>query len=289
MKKLLVLATLVALFALAVKPAVAAKKEEDEGLNEFDGENINIENLLGAKKYLWHLSGSVMPEPPYGSMDIPGSDTASKLVVHQKNKKEIIKLKGVMKGLHPNTTYTVYLSNGYTPYQDTGWDLTGNYVFDFEWNGAGYPNDVVLTQTGSNITGSIYYPNQSSPTVTGTVVGSISGNAVTLTVDYDDRPYNRTMTGTIDSTGNITGNWSDDNSPTYDNGSWATTSGNAVKTHTGDTGWPGLLTGVSPFTFKTNCKGKAIWHYKLNMPVTALSVWINEAGATMLISDSITF
>ena len=72
-------------------------------------------NLAGAKEVDWNLSGDVMPVPPYGSFDIEGSDIASKLIVNQPNGNVEVTVTGVMKGLDPNTTYTVILSNGYTP------------------------------------------------------------------------------------------------------------------------------------------------------------------------------
>ncbi|MBN1971797.1 MAG: hypothetical protein JW870_20730 [Candidatus Delongbacteria bacterium] len=72
-------------------------------------------NLAGAVEVPWNLSGDVMPVPPYGSIDIPGSDTASKLIVNQPNGSVKVTLTGVMSGLVPNTEYTVYLANAYVP------------------------------------------------------------------------------------------------------------------------------------------------------------------------------
>jgi hypothetical protein len=76
----------------------------------------------GAKLVKWNLSGAVMPVPPYGSIDIPGSDTASKLMVTRPKGNNRAAITGVMNGLKPNTTYMVALSNGYTPFPvDSGW------------------------------------------------------------------------------------------------------------------------------------------------------------------------
>mgnify|MGYP001768376835 CR=1 FL=1 len=72
-------------------------------------------NLAGAVNVDWNLSADVAPVPPYGSRDIPGSDTASKLIVNQPNGNNEVVITGVMKDLHSNTTYTVYMSKGYTP------------------------------------------------------------------------------------------------------------------------------------------------------------------------------
>jgi hypothetical protein len=99
----IILITALVLLCIAVAPSMAVKPAD---------------NHAGAQKYSWHLSGDVMPVPPYGSQDIPGSDTASKLIVNQPNGKIVVMINGVMNGLDPNTTYTVYLSNGYIPQTD---------------------------------------------------------------------------------------------------------------------------------------------------------------------------
>jgi len=248
-------------------------------------------NFPGAQKVDWNLSGAVMPAP-YGSMDIPGSDIKSRLIVNQPRCDTKALINGEMKGLNPNTLYTVYLSNGYTAYKDTGWNISGSYIFDYEWNGGHYPNDVIITQTGSSVTGTINWPSGSPYLVSGTVAGTVTGNTVILTVAYNDRPYLRTMTGTIAADGSISGNWNDANPPANDNGSWSTPSGVALKTHTGDVGWPGLFTNtVQPFTFTTNRMGMGEWHLNLgksDFPAAGtytLSVWVNGGGATILISD----
>ncbi|MBN1367671.1 MAG: hypothetical protein JW967_07075 [Dehalococcoidales bacterium] len=85
------------------------------------------DNMAGAVKVAWNLSAAVMPVPPYGSQDIPGSDTASKLIVNQPNGKVEVAMTGAMKGLNADTTYTVYLSKCYEPYVDTGWDIEGDW------------------------------------------------------------------------------------------------------------------------------------------------------------------
>jgi len=163
--------------------------------------------------YAWNLSGEVMPVPPYGSRDIPGSDEASKLIVNQPKGDELVTIYGVMNGLHPYTTYTVYLSRGYDKYTPT--DVRGNYT----WLVLGtYEHDITI----------------------------------------------------------------------------------ALQNPDGTTGWPGLFTSsIQPFTFTTDDTGSGSWHINMrasgfpNGPGTpsltsgpdTLSVWINEAGGTMLISD----
>lgn len=108
-------------------------------------------------------------------------------------------------------------------------NISGSYVFNYEWNDGYYPNDVVLTQTGQSVTGTIGWPSGQNPyLVEGTVVGTVVGDVVTLTVDYNDRAYDRTMTGTIGSDGSMSGNWTD-GLPSTDLGTWSTVAGISVK------------------------------------------------------------
>ena len=255
------------LFALTgTKPSLAAKPSD---------------NKAGAKTYEWHLSGEVMPVPPYGSLDILGSDIASKLIVNRPNGNVTTNVTGVMGGLHPNTTYTVYLSNGYTSYTPKSvlgtwkWTVLGTYVHDITIDSQN--SDGTFSGTGGWPTGS--NPYQTSEIITGQIVG----NNVTFTTTYLG-PYNLgytvTVTGTINPDGSISGSspWS-----------WYTSAGTVVPA-AGSTGWPGLLPGVSTFTFTTDSEGEGSWHYNFKgVALGAFSVWINGGGATILISDSIEF
>lgn len=63
---------------------------------------------------LWHLSGDVMRVPPYGSMDIPSSDSASKLTVQQLQDEGNVKIRCDMKGLRPLTRYRLAISKWYS-------------------------------------------------------------------------------------------------------------------------------------------------------------------------------
>ncbi|MFH1401780.1 MAG: hypothetical protein ABIG40_02355 [Parcubacteria group bacterium] len=244
----------------------------------------------GAQTYSWYLSGDVMPVPPYGSRDIPGSDTASKLIVNQPNGNTVVTMTGVMKGLNSNTTYTVYLSKGYTSYTPTS-IRTETWV----WNVLGtYFHDVTITQQNPDGTfsGTAGYPSDDAPwdqpnETTETITGQIVGNTFYMTTVYHG-PYNPgytvTAVGTIQSDGSIIGTtpWS-----------WSAPEG-TVTLAAGSTGWPGLFTStVQPFTFVTDEYGAGSWHVNLtdaDLPGSEssykLSVWINEAGATMLISDT---
>jgi len=245
-------------------------------------------NLASAQKVAWNLSADVMPVPPYGSRDIPGSDTASKLIVNQPNGNTEVTITGAMNGLNPETTYTVYLSKGYTPYVPL--DVTGIYT----WLVLGtYHHDLVITTQNPDGTfsGTGGYPVGSSPyTAPGqtpeVITGQVEGNQITFTTTYLG-PYNpgysATVSGTIAADGSMSGT-----SPWE----WHTTSGAATPA-SGSTEWPGLFTStVPPFTFTTDAYGAGSWHVNLidsDFPepgTYTLSVWINEAGLTMLISDS---
>ncbi len=249
------------------------------------------DNLAGAGEVPWNLSGDVMPVPPYGSMDIPGSDTASKLIVNQPNGNVEVAVTGVMKGLDPNKTYFVILSSGYTPYLDTGWDVSGSYVINVEYLGTDYPETLILTQDGEDITGislDTIPPGSFFTVYDGTVVDNvinIYANKGSLVVH---------MVGTIGADGSMSGDWADED-PGTRTGTWASTGGAALKTHTGDTGFPGDFNNYPRFTFLTDEFGAGSWHFNLrndDFPVVGrtydLSVWINGAGRTILISDTFT-
>ena len=65
------------------------------------------------KEVKWNLSGTVMPQPEYGSGDILNSDKESVLTIDQTDTQ--VQITGDMSGLNKNTTYSVLLANGYAP------------------------------------------------------------------------------------------------------------------------------------------------------------------------------
>jgi hypothetical protein len=251
-----------------------------------------VGNTAGAVKYGWHLSGAVMPVPPYGSIDIPGSDTASKLIVNQPMGTTQVAITGVMNGLNPNTTYTVYLSKGYTPYVFTGWNVAGTYTVNVEYLGNNYPETLILTQSGNTING-VSLDTVPPGSFFGIFDGTVTGNQVTI--HSNNGALYTDLVGTIASDGSISGNWSDVTGQlSFRTGTWASTSGAAVKNYTGDTGWPGLFAStIQPFTFVTDAYGAGSWHVNVkDADLVAsgsapykLSVWIN-VGGTILISDN---
>ncbi len=258
-------------------------------------------NLAGAVKVPWNLSGAVMPVSPYGlygTMDIPGSGTASKLIVNQPNGAVEVTITGVMNGLKSNTEYTVFLANSYEPYVYTGWSITGDWIFRGEFGGSNYDHDYTITQTGSTFSGTGGFPASGPPySITEVVTGIIDAMGGTITlffIDYDNSSYWVEATGTINPDGTITGTWG--NTSQGSGHPWYSISGNATKNHTGDDWFTGLFTNtIQPFTFVTDADGSGSWHINLrdgDFPpeggTYALSVWINEAGGTMLISDNFT-
>jgi len=286
MKKLiLLLGTLTLVLSMIMVtslPALAAKPAD---------------NLAGAQKIAWNLSGAVMPVPPYGLHDIAVSDTASKLIVNQPNGKTLVTITGAMSGLHANTVYTVYLSNGYTPYVDTGWSVTGqwdaNFVATIGAIGT-YPHHMTLTQAGGALTGDGYY----IPATQYTWVidsGSVTGNHVVFHLHYTGghpATWTTDVDAYIQNDGSLQGTWIDSDG---NSGTMTSYSGLATKTHTGDSWWPGFFTSTVPaFTFTTDASGAGSWHINLTAadfptggPSYQLSVWINEAGGTVLISNTL--
>ena len=251
-------------------------------------------NLAGAVKVPWNLSAEVMPVPPYGSQDIPGSDTASKLIVNQPNGNTEVTITGAMNGLNPDTTYTVYLSKEYEPYIYTGWNITGAWVLRLHYGNSIYDHDVVINvHSDSTFTGTGGYPAGGEPynypyneTITGTI--NVTSGEVTIHSDYQNG-YFYDATGTIAPDGTMSGTWKGSGQPLY---TWESIDGHATN-HTGDIGWPGLFTSTVPqFTFMTDEYGAGSWHVNLKdtdfsgSDTYNLSVWINGAGGTMLISDN---
>jgi hypothetical protein len=233
--------------------------------------------------------------PPYGSVDIPGSDTASKLIVNRPNGNTVLTMTGDMNGLSPLTTYTVYVSNGYTPYVNTGWDITGTW--EMQALGA-YDHDCTLAQSDTAFTGTCDWPAVGPYSIHETITGIIdpmtgaisswhgvyypSGSTAATGYEYE-------ATGTIQADGKFVGSVADNQG---NSGSWNSISGAAQKTHTGDTYWPGLFPTVSKFTFTTDKFGSGNWHVNLKDAnfsgpgIYPLSIWINGAAGTILISDT---
>jgi hypothetical protein len=305
MKRIVLVSVLVvAIVALMTSPALAAKpnsnpvKPKQANVNQSAAPKQKPKQA-GAEKVPWNLSGAVMPIPPfglYGTGDIPGSDTASKLIVNRPNGNTWLTLTGIMRGLAPRTTYTVYISNGYTPYVQTGWNVSGSYTIHLTFEGTTYVEYLVLTQTESGITGTLALDEAGTLSLWNIDSGSVTGDQLTFSAHYqDDLGMVATFSATIADDGTLVGGAWADAAPGTRSGEWASTAGNAMMTHTGDTEWPGLFSaGVQPFSFTTTPSGNATWHKNLKMAILpgpgtySVSAWVNGPAGTLLISDTFT-
>ena len=291
MKKLFYLIVLILILGLALTgctllsnvgqvPATSQTKVKPEGLG-------------GAQTYAWHLSGDVMPVPPWGLIDIPGSDTASKLIVNQPNGNVEVAVTGVMNGLDSNTEYTVYPSNAWSTSEK--WNIVGDWSLRFMLGTGIYDHDMIVTfqnmYTGK-FSGTGWSTTQSTPKtwdIQGT--SEVVGSTITLDLIYTTAGAGYTVhaVGTIGDTGEIIGGtWS---SSASQNGTWSSYSGMAILETVGN-GWPGLFNNLETFTFMTDEFGAGSWHFNLkndDFPGSGtydLSVWINKGGSTILISEN---
>jgi hypothetical protein len=218
----------------------------------------------GTQNVAWNLSGSVMPTPPYGtfgSLDsnyVQARANSTLSVTVSKTKPTDVAMTACFSNLKPNTNYRLTLSNSYTPYVDTGWDTTGSYVINVNYLSVDYPENLVLAQSGPNITGTsliLVTPPGGSPwTITG---GSVTGINVVFNAYYNSNPSNTAQfVGTINtSNGSMSGTWGDTAGGSR-TGTWASTSGAALHTHTGDTAWTGLFsTNIPAILFKSDKHG----------------------------------
>ena len=251
-----------------------------------------VGNQAGAEEVPWNLSGDVMPVPPWGLSDIPGSDTASKLIVNQPNGNTEVAVTGVMKGLNPNTVYTVFPSNAWSTSEK--WNITGDWDLRFIYGG-NYDHEMTVTfqdmYTGAFTGTGNGIPN---PTTTWDIQGTseVVGNSITLDLIYTgvNSGYTVHAEGTIDSTTGaiVSGTWSSSASQT---GTWSSFEGHATKETVGN-GWPGPFYGQTTFTFLTDENGAGSWHFNLknadfSVPGTYnLSIWVNKPGATILVSNN---
>jgi len=112
------------------------------------------------------------------------------------------------------------------------WNVAGNWIISFEYQGLQYPHDMILTQTGTDLTGSGGYPVGGPYQYPWTITsGSVSGDAIDFYAIYHDCPVaGATMhvTGTIASDGTMSGSWSDNAWGQDRSGTWTTTSGHAT-------------------------------------------------------------
>ena len=243
-------------------------------------------NTAGAEEVPWNLSGAVMPVPPWGLSDIPGSNTASKLIVNQPNGNVEVAVTGVMKGLNPNTVYTVFPSKAWST--SDKWNIVGDWSLRFMYGGA-YDHDMTVTFQNMH-TGVFSGTGHNSHTWDILGTSEVVGDNIYLDIKYQGSTYEVYAVGTINVAGSIVdGTW---NSNVGQSGTWSSYAGMATILHDVGNGYPGLLPGQQTFTFLTDEDGAGSWHFNLkndDFPVSGtydLSVWINKPGATILISDN---
>jgi hypothetical protein len=127
------------------------------------------------------------------------------------------------------------------------WNLNGAYTFDFEYQSGHYVHDATISgqDSSGNFTVSGGYPAGGAYSFAWSGTGNVSGNAVTLSVDYTAGApgTHMDMTGTVGSNGTLSGNWSDNFGGTRA-GTWASATGHAdpvgsqvVVTPTNTQGW----------------------------------------------------
>ena len=251
------------------------------------------ENLAGAVKVPWNLSGAVMPVPPWGLSDIPGSDTASKLIVNQPNGNTEVTITGAMNDLKSNTEYTVCLSNAWSASEK--WNITGDWELDMSVVvGGPFYEMYDMTVTSQNMYTGVFSGTLQSNTNAWIIQGTskVIGDVVNLDLIHKyTSGYTVHAEGTIDTDGAIiNSSWS---SSAGQSGTWNSMLGNAEKETVGN-GYPGQFPGQVRFTFTTDEYGSGSWHINLRdsdfdgLGDYNLSVWINGAGRTILISDNFT-
>ncbi len=118
---------------------------------------------------------------------------------------------------------------------NAAWDVSGNYVVDFEYAGSDYAHDVTLIQNASgDLTGNGGHP-AGGPHVYTWVIdsGEVSGSDINFAAHYTasaDAVTPLTVmyaTGTIAADGTLSGVWSDNYQGGARNGTWSTASGTA--------------------------------------------------------------
>lgn len=110
------------------------------------------------------------------------------------------------------------------------WNLNGAYTFDFEYGGS-YVHDATITAQDSdgNFLISGGYPAGGPYSYAWNGTGTVSGDAVTMSVDYTVGAVgtHMDMTGTVAANGTLSGDWTDDFGGTR-TGTWSSASGHAA-------------------------------------------------------------
>lgn len=111
------------------------------------------------------------------------------------------------------------------------WNVSGDWVFDYHYGSSVNLHDMTLVQdeagslTGSGGAFSGSLPYQYPWTI---VDGSVNGDAINITANYDLLPCSFSLEGTIHTNGTMSGTWEDNCFGTR-NGTWSTTEGEAAR------------------------------------------------------------
>jgi hypothetical protein len=89
------------------------------------------------------------------------------------------------------------------------WNLNGSNVVTLTFNGGSYSYNVVLTQKGSCLTGTLT-DTHASPTLSLPITGTVSGSDVVFSVTYPTGVQKtRTFTGKVSRHGAVSGTWAE--------------------------------------------------------------------------------
>jgi len=166
-----------------------------------------------------------------------GSDRCSS-DLNERNDSELDNSKDIIKTGHSNEATDKNDSNLNDNQKlcvcTTSWNISGAWKINVVYLGVTYPENLVLTQTISGLSGSITLVGGGSPwTIT---TGSVNGNMIEFTGFFNADPALKAhFNGTIASDGSIIGSWND---ITVDSrvGTWMSTSSAAMESVIGCTG-----------------------------------------------------
>ena len=103
------------------------------------------------------------------------------------------------------------------------WDITGDWILEFDYQKILYIHDMVVVD--NTFTGTGGYPSGNDPyDITWTVEGTIDGDAIEMRIEYDGSSYYVDAVGTIAQDGTMSGTWGN----ASQSGVWRSTSGMAV-------------------------------------------------------------
>lgn len=131
------------------------------------------------------------------------------------------------------------------------WDITGDWVLEFDYLGSLYIHD--MTVVDNTFTGTGGYPAGGSYTTTWTVTGTVSGDDIEMKIEYDSSSYYVDVVGTIAEDGTMSGTWSN----ASQSGTWQSTSGVAIRDLCE---WDYFIKIVTPSTINGDYVYAGVWY-----------------------------